>query len=795
MVKSKFIDDKIEHIEDDIEKIRTKTSMYISYLGSQGSLHLAKEIINNSIDECINTNSPADFIEIFLDESENTLTVSDNGRGIPPDKLKIVCTKLQSGSKFFRGGTGSTSAGENGVGITACAALSNIFELISFRDGSKYKITLNEGKIVKDVTETSIKDKEKHGTTTIMKPSSYILGEDCGIIPENLIEWIEKIVYLIPKDITIKLGIKRKGKESIVNKKYTNKEGLYDYIKKLCKKPLLDPIHFFKTTEVKETKRGETYEKFIGLEVAFTYDPDSVEFVADSFCNYVNTIDNGVHVDSVKTGIMQYFTKHARESLSERESKKLDIIPSDVYQGLLVTVSLSTDMDIQFNSQVKHKVTNNEFFKPLKDMTYVALKNYFEKNPKELKKYIDKIKVNAKARVESTKVRNSVIKGESNNFEEHFLMENFDPANNKGKNDYRELFIIEGKSARGSASAGRYDKGTQAVFSLRGVPLNSFNAKLDKVLLNKELNALVKILGCNIGARFDIDKLKYNKIIIMADSDSDGFNITSLMCAFFMTHMPELVKRGYIYKAVAPLYKIKSKYKKFILNKQEYVEIFEKQIRENLRISDIETGKVYNDKEMQNFLLINRNYLEELHRTANHLAIDPILLEFVITHLNEKDMLKKFHEKFPEMMIEDGVMNGIYEGKYQIMIMDHIFEKRIKNMQRYIHELNDIKKLGVHEVVSKKETKYLGEMTIGEFLSLAQKYQPIIQFRYKGLGELQPLELRDTTLDPNNRILIKLTVDDMEEDMRKFNILHGNDSDERKLLMKHFKISMEDLDN
>jgi len=165
-------------------------------------------------------------------------------------------------------------------------------------------------------------------------------------------------------------------------------------------------------------------------------------------------------------------------------------------------------------------MSSNEFFKPLREMTYRALTEYFNKNPKDLKKIIDRVKTNAKARIESTKVRNSVIRGETTNFEEH-LMENFIPANNRGRNDYRELIIIEGRSARGSAETGRFDRDTQAIFSIRGVPLNAFGLNIDKVLQNTEFNNLIKILGCNCGSRFDMSKLKYNKIILMADADSD----------------------------------------------------------------------------------------------------------------------------------------------------------------------------------------------------------------------------------------------------------------------------------
>ena len=790
----KFIDDNIQHIESDIEKIQTKPGMYIAQIGSAGSLHLCKELINNAIDECINKNSPADTIDVFLDEGENEITVSDNGRGIPFENLMVVCTTLQSGSKFTREGAGSTSAGENGVGLTACNSLSQRFEIVSYRYGEKSKVHFEEGKLIGSQTTTKIKTKDKHGTTFIIQPSRLYMGEDCDIIADDLIGWLDKIVYLMPSNIKLNLTIKKKGKESLVNKKYSNKNGLYDLVKKSCKRPLLDPITFIQTMKMKEKVHDRIIDRFIGLEVAFTYDSSSVEFQSESFCNFVNTVDSGTHVDAVKTAILQYLSKQTKDSLSERESKKLDITFNDASQGLFLAVNLSTDYNPQFTGQTKSKLGSNEFFKPLREMSYRSLSEYFNKNPKELKKLIDRVKTNAKARIESTKVRNSVIRGETNNFEEH-LMENFIPCNNKGKNEYRELLIIEGKSARGSVETGRFDRDTQAIFSIRGVPLNSFGVNIDKVLQNAEFNNLIKILGCNCGPRFDMSKLKYNKIILMADADSDGFNITSLLSAFFITHLPEIVKDGRLYKSVTPLYRIKSKYKEFILNKREFVEIFEKQVSDNLNVMNISTKKMYSDKQLQDILMRNRNYLEELIRLSNRIVINPFILEYILIHREDKDFYKKFKKTFPELEIdEDNVLTGIYEGRYQILIMDKIFNKRIKDFENFIHNEKNDMYFNVFEK-TKEGPVNKGIMTLGQFLSLAQKYQPIIKTRYKGIGELQAVDLRDNALDPRNRILIKLTVDDMERDLEKFNILHGDDSSERRLLMEHFKIDRDDLDN
>lgn len=518
---NKFIDDKITHIASDIEKIRTKPGMYVSYIGQKGSLHLCKELINNAIDECVNKNSPGDSIDIYLDESENTITVSDNGRGVPFEMMEIICTTLQSGSKFTREGTGGGSAGENGVGLTACNALSNKFEIISYRYGEKSVISFTEGKLIAEQSTTKIKNTDKHGTTFILTPSKEILGNDCDIISDNLIAWFEKIVYLIPSNIKSVLSVKKKGRESLITKKYSNKNGLYDLCKKLCPKSLLDPIYFIDSAKMKENIHGKEVDRFIGLEVAFTYNSTSIEFESESFCNFVNTIDGGTHVDAAKTAIMQYLTRQVKDSLSEREAKKIEINFNDASQGLFLTIYLNTDYQPYFTGQTKEKLGNSDLIKPIRDIVYKNISEYFNKNPKELKKIIDRIKANAKARMESTKIRNSVIKGESNSFDE-FLMDNYVPPNNRQKTGYRELFIIEGLSAKGSVNSGRYDKDIQGVFAMRGVPLNAYGVNLDKVLLNAEFNTLVKILGCNIGQRFDITKLKFDKIIIMTDADSDG---------------------------------------------------------------------------------------------------------------------------------------------------------------------------------------------------------------------------------------------------------------------------------
>lgn len=799
---AKYIDDKIEYIESDVAKVQKKLGMYISYTGSKGALHLAKEVINNGIDEAINKKSPGDTVEVFFHEKENKITVSDNGRGIPFDMVELVCTKIQAGSKFDRDAdkTGvdnkAFTAGENGVGITAVNALSEIMAFNIYREGQKGTFIFNEGKLVKKEIVKASRGDRPHGTTVSFIPSEKYLGK-CKISLKELQEWITNISYLIDPGVNLSFHYVKEKSDVMKSIIFKHENGIKDMLDDFCKKQLVDPIYIDFRGSYKLDDNGDVIfeansSKSLGndiiIQAAFTIEP-SVHTDDDdhykSFCNFIHTIDHGVHVNAVKTAWCQLVTKLTSEAMSEAEAKKTQINFEDARSGLYATINIMCD-NPQFASQTKEKISNDDLFKPIRKVVYTYLFKYFKENPAVLKKVMTFVKTNAKARLEVGKIRKSEYKP-IDNLSEHTL-NCFNPANGDG---YRELFIVEGKSAKGSLVTAR-DAKTQALFSLRGVPKNSFGIKLAELLTNQEFKYLIKCLGCGIGKDFNINKLRYDKIIIFTDSDIDGFRIASLLCTFFMTQYPEIVKAGLLYKAVAPLYIIDDPKHPYILNKIEYYSYFAEKLVKVIKMYD-KNGKEMNPKQFKQLVIANNQYLSLLNALINYYSVNPDIIEFIVeykdTKISDKDFNKILKKKFPEMVYEDSVVKGVHEGSYQYITLDKTFYTR----SRSLHDLIMSNGSNIFSFVDGKTE--MKNITMGKFLRYAKKYMPVTKSRLKGLGEMNPSDLWDSSLNPSTRELIQLTSDNIDLELDRFQTLHGKDADARKELMKEYILDINDIDN
>lgn len=795
-------DDKYEVVIEDVAKLQTKPSQFIGALGSAGSLHLVKEAVNNAIDECISPQAMGKDIKIHFVEKDNTITVIDNSRGIPVEVLVDVFTILTSSTKLRRQQGGGT-LGENGSGQKCITALSENVSVVSYRMDKKYKADFKRGRLQGKVKEA--KNDGSHGLSLTFQPSPIFLGKDCRIIPEDLKDWVEKIHYMLPTDIKITLVIEYIDKAKPEKTVYKNKDGMLDFVTTLVndKKLSTGKIMMQNSLSMPETltineidpKTGEDVvteiveERFIGIEFAMAYEEGSGDEKQSSFCNFCHTTEGGVHMDAVKSGIITYMIDETSKTITNRDSKDLKITPRDVTTDLILGVYLSTSYSPMFVAQIKNRVGNGALHAPIRRLTLRALENYFKENPSKLKEFTLVVKTNAKARVAGNKARKAVIKENHADLLAIHRNTNLIAANVMSKNAYRELFITEGGSA-GNENA-RFDPNTQALFLLKGFFMNTFNKDISKVLENKEAKNLIKALGCNIGPKYDINKLLYNKIIILTDSDSDGYGISNIICAFFVYHYPEIVEKGYLYKAVAPLYQLKNN--TFIRDRKEYVEEFRKNIASNIILTNPSTKKKLTNKDMETFIDINKDYLEELMKIEAHYSIHRDIIDFLVSNIGDKKLATKLRKRFPELSIDKDVIVGIYDGQYQRLIVDQLFLSKIKVLIKII-EAN--KSTSYETIITRRgTTENKGVLPLGKIMEYADLFRPDIKTRFKGLGELNTEDLKKTTFNPNNRKLLRLTVSDIERELERFNILHGNALAERKELFTEIDIDKELLDN
>jgi DNA gyrase subunit B len=797
----------MEYIENDIEKIQMKTGMYISYVGWRGALHLGKEVIQNAIDECANPKSPAKNIHITLDLDRDRLTVEDDGRGIPEDDfpMDVFCTKLNSGSKFTRE-QGGASSGENGVGNTAVCALSEEFIWASYRGGMEHKISFNSGKKVGDTTK---KSKKIHGCILSFIPSKKYLGKTARIKLDELKKWIDSISYFIPKDCRIVFEAVKDNK--VVEKITYKSRSMLDLLNShITDERLTQTVSFEKSMNLEEDYRGERkIKRSLDLEFAFGYS-DSIEPYVDSYCNYINTTSGGTHLTSVQESIWKFFMKKTNEILSDREKEKYKILKVDVTAGLNLVVNIFTDMQMQLVGQTKNEVSSDALVEPIRNLTTEALEEYYGENKDKLTQITKLIKLNCKARIDASKIKSATIKDSRDKFDK-FKSDKYVPCNNEGK-AYKELFICEGDSARNCLVDGR-DPDTQAFLSFRGVTANGFKRTEATILDNKEWYEYVKLLKTNFGPKFNLNNLYFDKIIIATDSDIDGYGITSGIGAFHALYMPDLVKAGKLYKVIAPLYKLDDKKHPFARDKAEYVSVFQDKIVNayGIIIPYLDKKTPLKKKEFHEFIYDTQDYPDELFRIAKHFGVNKFLVELVAAYIADycytsfdsdkmfadqkfvKGLMEKVQNKFPEVQLKGKCsLRGVVDGRFQSININNRFMRKVEDlMKTYLQ-------YGYLVVAKENGSSEWKTYSIGEFLDLVSKFKPTILSRFKGLGEANSDQLWDTTLNPDTRILIQLTMEDVERDLRIFQKLHGQskqDLEDRKKMMHEYKIKREDLDN
>ena len=535
-----------------LEAVRKRPAMYIGDISEKGLHHLVYEVVDNSIDEALA--GYCDHIEVFINE-DNSITVQDNGRGIPVDyhekekksALEVVMTVLHAGGKFDKGSY-KVSGGLHGVGVSCVNALSTHMTTNVFRNGKVYQQEYSCGKPLYSVKEVG--ESDRTGTRQTFWPDADIFTTTTYKY-ETLQNRLRELAYL-NKGITISLtDLRDKDEEGNPHTEtFHSEEGVKEFVRFLNNQnnntPLIDDVIYLNTE-----KQG------VPIEIAIMYNTGYRENLY-SYVNNINTIEGGTHVVGFRTALTRVLKKYAEENNAKAiEKAKIEIQGEDFREGLVTVISVKV-AEPQFEGQTKTKLGNSEISGAVNQAVGEALNNYLEEHPKEAKQIVDKVILAATARIAARKARETVQRKS--------------PMGGGGMPgkladcssrvpDECELFLVEGDSAGGSAKQGR-SRATQAILPLRGKILNVEKAMWHKAFESDEVNNIITALGVRFGVdgeddskKANIDKLRYHKVIIMTDADVDGAHIDTLIMTLFYRYMPEIIEAGHLYIANPPLYK------------------------------------------------------------------------------------------------------------------------------------------------------------------------------------------------------------------------------------------------
>lgn len=765
-----------------IEAVRKRPAMYIGDTSQRGLHHLVYEVVDNSIDEASAGFCTKIAATIHTDES---VSIIDNGRGIPVDihkrvkkpAVEVVLTTLHAGGKFDNR-IYKVSGGLHGVGVSCVNALSGWLEVEVRRDGKVYHQRYEKGKVV---TTLKVIGKAKHtGTKITFIPDKTIFSKHKFSF-DYLSQRLRELAFL-NKNLEIVLSDERTDKE--VTFKF--KGGLVSFIEYLNRNK--NHLHKKIISFYKE-KDGVTAEG------ALQYN-DGYKEAIFSFANNINTTEGGTHLTGFKTALTRALNQYAR---SKNLLKNISgISGEDVREGISAVISVKLP-DPQFEGQTKTKLGNSEIEGLISSIVFESLTAFFEENPPVTNTIIEKAILSARAREAARKARE--LTRRKGALDSASLPGKL--ADCSGKNPaMSELFIVEGESAGGSAKQAR-ERTFQAILPVKGKILNVEKARLDKVLSNEEIRTIISALGAGIGDEFNIDKLRYHKVIIMADADVDGSHIRTLILTFFYRQLPQLVEAGNIYIAQPPLFRIwGKKFEEYIHTEKEMNEIILKLGTQSFNLSLLKKKKTESltQKNFEKFI----ECLIEFERLALGLGKKGIALVDYLAAVDEKK------HKYPmyllnldsnQVFVHDDETLASYEEEdlnameifesYKIKEIGEALSKMGISLKDYLNE--DAEKFILTRQGSQEEKRYASLKKVLEEVHKEATKGMHIQ-RYKGLGEMNPPQLWESTMDPEKRTLIQVTLEDVVETDRIFTILMGEHAEPRREFLQAHAHEVKNLD-
>ena len=787
-----------------LDAVRKRPGMYIGDTDDGSGLHhMVFEVVDNSIDEALAGH--CDTISISLN-SDGSVSVEDNGRGIPTDMheeegisaAEVIMTQLHAGGKFDQDSY-KVSGGLHGVGVSVVNALSNKLELNIFRNGKEYKLNFKNGDAVSPLEEVgSIKD--KNGTKVTFIPDNNIFTKtdfDSKVLGQRFRE----MAFLNPNVSLIFSDLREADKKET---NYHYEGGITEFVKFLdkSKKPIFDePIN------VKGNKNN------IEVDCSLWWNDSYYEQVM-TFTNNIRQKDGGTHLSGFRGALTRVINNYYEKNLGNKKNQ-ISFNGDDIREGLTCVLSVKVQ-DPKFSSQTKDKLVSSEVRPVVEGLINDKLTSWFEENPSVAKIIVQKIQKAAEAREAARKARELTRRKTA--LEITNLPGKLADCQEKDPK-LSEIFIVEGDSAGGSAKQGRNRK-NQAILPLRGKILNTWKSRQDKILSSTEIGTLITALGAGIGNQeFDVSKLRYHKVVIMTDADVDGSHIRTLLLTFFFKEMPELIRQGYLYIARPPLYKIsKNKEEHYIMDDDE---LFEALIEYGIKDYSFESfdKKIYDSQKLQSLLNDIKNIQGLLKKIPDRYDLKIIEQIAIAQGLDIKNFNndKKIAQVAADYIAKSlDSISEVYERGWKGTFdfeSGYTFSRKVRGvteernidlslLQSQVIETLVKKYDEVFRIFEDKGQLYRDSSEPLEINSPSEILDKIVEVgkkgltmqRYKGLGEMNPDQLWSTTLDPDNRSLMQVTIDDEEITKGWFEDLMGENVAPRREFIESRATNVNNLD-
>ncbi|MFA5092403.1 MAG: DNA topoisomerase (ATP-hydrolyzing) subunit B [Candidatus Omnitrophota bacterium] len=795
--KAKTYDATSIQVLEGIEAVRRRPAMYIGDTATRGLHHLVFEVVDNSVDESLG--GFCDSIVVGI-QQDNSITVVDNGRGIPVDihktekkpAVEVALTTLHAGGKFDHNSY-KVSGGLHGVGVSCVNALSDWLEVEVKRDGKIYHQRYERGKTVSKLIV--IGKSTSTGTKITFKPDKTIFPKteySYDILSQRLRE-----LAFLNKGLKIKLTDERSEKEAV----FEFSGGIVSFVDYLNKNknPLHNKVVYF-----------EKLQDAVNVEVALQYNDGYAETLF-SYANNINTVEGGTHLSGFKSALTRAINQYAKAKNLLKDN--IAITGDDVREGLTAVISVKVP-NPQFEGQTKTKLGNSEVEGLVASGSLEALSSYFEENPSVANKIIDKVIVASRAREAARKARE--LTRRKGALEGAGLPGKLADCSERDA-ALCELYIVEGDSAGGSAKQGR-DRRFQAILPIKGKILNVEKSRMDKILSNEEIRTIITALGTGIGEEFDLAKLRYHKLMLMADADIDGSHIRTLLLTLLYRQLPKLVEAGHVYITQPPLYKIKrGQREEYIQTEQQMNEMLLDLGREGHKLIRVKDKQAFTDNQFKELLKL----LMDMDRLGRYLDKKGVNLQEYLSFRHPKT------KKMPIYRIKvEGKDNFLYSDKE----LAALAEKEGKEIERdvlHLYEAQEIdelvvkiEKLGIEfdtylgaaivKLDTGKETekkikavyRITNDDDIKEVFSLKELLGFVREVatkgmhiqRYKGLGEMNPQQLWDTTMDPEKRTILKVTLEDAVEADKMFTVLMGDQVEPRREFIENHAHQVKNLD-